>query len=217
MNRTMTTVVENTPSRLMGTVAIMGFAAENNLRDVAHALGKRDLAGLDRISEKNAKQARLRLEVEEQVVEEMSRCMIGTHDRHKLVLISQVALMFERMGARTVDISQLCEQLLREPRPSRVSGLKKLIEHAVYITDRAVTGLVEEDIGMAKLAAEQELAAAELSSQVCRELTTLFESGGEAARRAESLLRIASKADEIIGEGGKLAQDVLAFLERPEL
>ncbi len=63
--------------------------------------------------------------------------------------------MFERMGAQTIEISQLCGQVIREPKPSRVTELKKLIEHAVYITDRAATGLVEEDLEMANIAAEQ--------------------------------------------------------------
>lgn len=217
MNRTMKTVLEESPSQLMGTLAIMGFAAEDNLRDVAQALGRRDLGGLSRVSERNAKQARLRAEIEEQVVEEMSRPTVGTRERWKLVLVSQVALMFERMGNRTVEVAQLCEQIIREPRPSRVTELKKLIEHAVYITDRAATGLVEEDLDMAQIAAEQKLAANELNSRINRELTVLVQAGGDAALRADLLCRIACKAHGIIEEGGQLAQDVIAFLEKPEL
>src|SRR5271170_8042125 len=102
MNRTMKNVLEEPPSRLMGTLAIMGFAAETNLRDIAQALDNRDVRGLTRVSERNAKQSRLRVEIEEQVVEEMSRPTVGTREKRKLVLVSQVALMFERMGARTV-------------------------------------------------------------------------------------------------------------------
>jgi len=218
MNRTMKAVVQEPPSKLMGTLAIMGFAAENNLRDVAQALGQRDLRGLSGVAEKNAKQSRLRAEIEEQVVDEMSPPAVGTRERRKLVLVSQVALMFERMGAQTVEIAQLCGQIIREPRPSRITEIKKLIEHAVYITDRAATGLIEEDEGMAKIAVEQKRAATELNGRINRDLVSLMEAGGgDAAVRADLLCRIACKAHGIVEEAGQLAQDVLSFLERPEL
>jgi Na+/phosphate symporter len=200
----------------MGTLAIMGFAAEDNLRDVAQALGKRDLGGLSRVSERNAKQARLRVEIEEQVVDEMSRPTVGTRERRKLVLVSQVALMFERMGARTVEMAQLCGQIILEPKPSRVSELKKLIEHAVYITDRAATGLVEEEMSMAKLAVEQKRAATELNNRINRDLASLVEAGGNAAVRADLLCRVACKAHGIIEEAGQLAADVISFLDKSE-
>jgi Na+/phosphate symporter len=215
-NRTMKTIVEEPPSRLMGTLAIMGFAAEDNLRDVAQALGKRDIGGLSRVLERNAKQSRLRAEIEEQVVEEMSRPTVGNRERRKWVLVSQVALMFERMGTQTVEIADLCGQIIREPKPSRMTEIKKLIEHAVYITDRAATGLVEEDIHMAKIAVEQRRAATELNSRINRDLASLVETRGEAAVRADLLCRIACKAHGIIEEAGQLAQDVIGFLEKAE-
>jgi len=217
MNRTMKTIHEEPPSALMGTLAIMGFAAENNLRDVAQALGKRDLGGLSRVVERNAKQSRLRTEIESQVVDEMSRPTVGTRERRKLILVSQVALMFERMGGQTVEIAELTAQVILQPKPSRVTELKKLIEHAVYITDRAATGLVEEDIDMAKIAAEQKLAANELNGRINRDLASLVEVRGDAAMRADLLCRIACKAHGIIEEAGRLAQDVIAFLEKSEI
>jgi len=201
----------------MGTLAIMGFAAEDNLRDVAVALGKRDLSGLSQVVERNAKQSRLRAEIESQIVEEMARPSVGTRERRKLVLASQLALMFERMGAQTIEISQLCAQIILEPRPSRVTELKKLIEHAVYITDRAATGLVEEDLGMANIAAEQMRAATELNTRINRDLASMVDARGDAAVRADLLCRIACKAHGIIDEAGRLAQDVIAFLEKPEI
>jgi phosphate uptake regulator len=217
MNRIPTMTKQEAPSQLMGTLAIMGFAAENNLRDVAQALGKRDPAGLSRVEEKNAKQARLRAEIEEQVIGEMSLPTVGTREKRKLVLVSQVSLMFERMGTQTVEIAKLCGQIMREPRPSRVADLKKLIEHAVYITDRAATGLVEEDGDMARMAAEQKRAATDLNNRINRELATLVEAGGDSAVRADLLRQVAGRAQGIVEEAGKLAQDVLVFLERPEL
>ncbi len=102
MNRTINGNVEEAPSQLMGTLAIMGFAAEDNLRDVAQALGKRELSGFGKVVERNAKQSRLRAEIESQIVEEMARPTVGTRERRKLVLASQLALMFERMGAQTI-------------------------------------------------------------------------------------------------------------------
>ncbi len=209
--------LQEPPSQLMGTLAIMGFAAEDNLRDVALALGKRDLSGLSRVIERNAKQSRLRAEIENQVVEEMARPTVGTRERRKLVLVSQVALMFERMGAQTIEISQLCGQVIREPKPSRVTELKKLIEHAVYITDRAATGLVEEDIEMANIAVEQKRAVTELNTRINRDLASLVDARGDGAVRADLLCRIACKAHGIIEEAGRLAHDVISFLGKPEI
>jgi phosphate uptake regulator len=179
-------------------------------------LGKRDLGGLGLVEERNAKQARLRAEVEEQIVEAMSQPMMGSREHRKLILTSQIAVMFERMGSQTVEITQLCRQLIREPKPSRVTEIKKLIEHAVYITDRAATGLVEEDIDMAKIAQEQRRAAVELYVRINRELAVFAESRGETAIRADLLCRIACKTHGIIEEAGQLADDVISFLEKAE-
>jgi phosphate uptake regulator len=217
MNRTLKMIVPEAPTRLMGILALMGFAAEDNLRDVAHALGKRDLGGLGRVEERNAKQTRLRAAVEEQVVEAMAQPMVGSREGRKLILVSQVALMFERMGAQTVEIAVLCRQVICQPKPSRVTEIKKLIEHAVYITDRAATGLVEEDLEMAQIAQEQKRAADELNIRLNRDLAAFAEARGETAIRADLLCRIACKAYGIIEEAGQLAHDVITFLEKPEL
>src|ERR1700761_3707192 len=111
MNRTKPVVEQETPSELMAILAIMGFAAEGNLRNVAQALGKNDLAALDEVVERNAKQSRLRAEIDEQVVERMAQPLIGNRERRQLALTSQAALMFEKMGAQTIEISQICEQV----------------------------------------------------------------------------------------------------------
>lgn len=217
MNRIRQDVVQEAPSELMGILAIMGFSAEGNLRDVAQALGKRNPAGLDEVAERNARQSRLRAEIDEQVVEKMAQSMVDAHERRKLVLVSQAALMFERMGAQTVEIAQLCGQILREPKPSRFVEIKKLIEHAVYIADRAATGLVEERVDIARVACEQYRAASELNGRINHDLTPLIEAGGDGAVRAGILQRIADKAHGIIEEAGQLAKDVVVFLEKPEL
>ena len=112
-------------------------------------------------------------------------------------------------------ISDLSTQIIRELRSSRVTDLKKLIEHAVYITDRAAMGLVEEDIEMAQIAAEQKHAASELNNRINRELNSLIETGGDAAVRAGLLCQIACKAHCIIEEAGLSALDVIAYHERP--
>ncbi|MEJ0000627.1 MAG: hypothetical protein WDO13_16575 [Verrucomicrobiota bacterium] len=219
MNRTTTIPAPagTAPDRLMGTLAIMGFAAEDNLRCVAKALGQRDCAALGGVAERNAKQPRLRAEIEEQIVDAMARLPPGAHARHKLVLTARVALLFERMGAQTVALAGLCDQVLADPRPSRVGDLRKLIEHAVYITDRAATGLIEEDPEMAKIALEQLRAATELDARVGRELAALADARGDALPRVDLLTRIACRANDMIEDAGRLADNVLAFLAQAEL
>jgi len=216
MNQTINPVARVSSSALIGTLAIMGFSAESNLRDVAQALGKKDIDGLSRALEKNAKLSRLRAEIQEQIATEKSRSTVTAREHQKLVLISQASLMFERMGIQTLEMANLCVQIIREPRPSRVAELKKLIEHAVYITDRVATSLIQYDIEIAQIAIEQKRTATELNGRIHRELASLIEAGGDAAVRAGLLGRIANKAQEIIEEAGQLAQELLIFLEGPE-
>ncbi len=217
MNRMAPAVAQYPLDQSTATLAIMGFAAEANLRDVAQALGSRDLSGLARVNERNAKQPRLRAEIEEQVVEAISQVSVSTRERRRLMMVSRVAQMFERMGARTVEISDLAGQIIRNPRPVRVKEIAKLIEHAVYITDHAATGLVKEDVSKARTAIEQKKAADELHCHTNRDLAALMSSGDEASIRADLLCRIACKAHGMIEEAGQLAQDVVAFLENSEI
>jgi len=72
------------------------------LRDVAHDLGKRDHGELGRISERNAKQARLQVEIEEQIVEEMSQPVVCIRER-TTELIRRVFLrpLSKQPGIRT--------------------------------------------------------------------------------------------------------------------
>jgi phosphate uptake regulator len=197
----------------MGTLAIMGFAAEDNLRSVAQALGRGESSALSRVAERNAKQPRLRAEIEEQIAEELARMPTGTRSSRKLLLASRVALLFETMGAQTVEIAQLCGQLLRDSRPGRLTDIRKLVEHAVYITDRAASGLVEEDLAMAKIARGQRVAANELHSRIVRELALLASGSAEARPRVDLLGQIASKAHGLIEEAGRLADDVTLWLQ----
>jgi phosphate uptake regulator len=210
----MNPVMQEAPSELMGTIAVMGFSAEDRLRAVARALSQRDLTGLSKAAERSDMLSRLRAEIERQIVDEMAKPTVGTRARHKLVLASQVAVMFERMGSQTVEIAQLCAQVVREPRQSRVTELRKLIEHAVYITDRAATGLVEEELEMARIAIEQKRTATELNIRINRDLANRVDACGESAVRADLLCRIACKAHGIIEEAGLLAHQVVEFLEK---
>jgi phosphate uptake regulator len=197
----------------MGTLAIMGFAAEDNLRSVAQALGKGEPAALARVAERNAKQPRLRAEIEEQIVEELAQMPSGADASRKLLLASRVARLFESMGARTVEIAQLSAHVLCDLRPSRLADIRKLIEHAVYITDRAATGLVEEDLAMAKIARAQRTAANELHARIVRDLARLASERPEARPRVDLLSQVACKAHGLIEEAGRLADDVIACLE----
>jgi phosphate uptake regulator len=197
----------------MGTLAIMGFAAEDNLRKVAQALAQRNRGELALAGERNAKQARLRAEVEEQIVEESTHLQPNARQMKKWRLVSHVAHLFERMGNHTVEIARSCDELLREPRPARVADIRKLLEHAVYITDRAATGLVEEDMEMARTAQEQSLAATVLWNNIRRELTALAQQPSGDATRVSLLTGIANRAHEMIEEASRLATDVIACLE----
>ena len=198
----------------MGTLAIMGFAAEDNLRSVAQALGKGEPAALARVAERNAKQPRLRAEIEEQIVEELAQMPSGADASRKLLLASRVARLFESMGARTVEIAQLSAHVLCDLRPSRLADIRKLIEHAVYITDRAATGLVEEDLEMARIAQEQTLAATVLWTNIRRELTAFAQQPNGDTTRICLLTGIANRAHEMIEGASRLATDVIALLER---
>jgi phosphate uptake regulator len=214
MKRNTTAAPADSPSQLMGTLAIMGFAAEDNLRKVAQALAQRNRGELALVEERNAKQPRLRAEVEEQIVEESTHLQPNARQMKKWRLVSHTALLFERMGNHTVEIARSCDELLREPRPARVTDIRKLLEHAVYITDRAATGLVEEDLEMARIAQEQSLAAKVLWNSIRRELTALAQQPNGDATRVSLLSGIANRAHEMIEEATCLATDVIACLER---
>jgi hypothetical protein len=216
MPTTLKAAPAETPSPVMGTLAIMGFAAEENLRKVAHALGQRNRAELVPVEERNAKQPRLRAEVEEQILHEMEQFAVGTRSRRKLLLASRVATLFERMGNHTVEIARLCDQILQETRPTRVTEIRKLIDHAVYITDRAATGLVEDDLPMARIAQEQNRAALVLCERVRCELAALAVSRGDGASRVHLLTGISCRAQDMIEEAGRLADEVIDFLQSSE-
>ena len=197
----------------MGTLAIMGFDAEDNLRQVALALAQRNRGALALVEERNAKQSRLRVEVEEQIVEESAHLQPNVRQLQKWRLASQAANLFEHMGQQTVEIASSCDKILREPRPVRVADVRKLLEHAVYITDRAATGLVEEDLDMARVAREQKYAADELNMRVGRDLARLTAERGDAVPSIDLLRQIASKAHGLIEAAGRLADDVIGLLE----
>jgi phosphate uptake regulator len=214
MNRTMIAApAAGASSPLMGTLAIMGFAAEDNLRRVAQALAQRNRTELALVEERNGKQSRLRAEVEQQIVEESAHLQPNSRQMQRWRLASHLATLFERMGNHTVEIARSCDEILQEPRPARVADIRKLLEHAVYITDRAATGLVEEDLEMARIAREQTLAAVALWTNVRRELEALAGQPQANAVRVGLLTGIATRAHEMIDESARLAKDVIAFLE----
>jgi len=213
MKRTIVAAPAGSPSRLMGTLAIMGFAAEDNLRKTAQALAQRNRGELAAVEERNAKQSRLRAEVDGQIVEESAHLPPNARQMQKWRLVSHVARMFESMGNHTVEIARACDELLREPRPARVADIRKLLEHAVYITDRAATGLVEDDLEMARMAQEQSRAATVLWNSIRRELAALAAQPHGDARRIGLLGMIADRAHEMIEEASRLATDVIVLLD----
>jgi Na+/phosphate symporter len=217
MNRTLKDLSDAPPSKLMGTLAVSGFAAEVNLRNVAQALGQKDCSILANASERNAKLARLRVEIDEQVTIEMAKVTVGTRERKRLRLTSEMALMFEKFGAHTVPIAELCSQVLRQTKPSRVTEIKKLIEHVVYIADKAGQAFVDEDLAWAKAAVEQSRAAAELYHRIKADLAVLATSSPEAFDRVDPLNRIADETQQILDLVSEMARDVVTFLETTEL
>jgi phosphate uptake regulator len=212
MKRNTTAAPADSPSQLMGTLAIMGFAAEDNLRKVAQALTQRNRDELALAEERNAKQSRLCAEVEEQIVAESAHLQPNARQMKKWRLVSHLAQLFERMGNHTVEIAHAADELLREPRPARVADIRKLLEHAVYITDRAATGLVEEDLEMAETAQQQVRAAMDLGTRIDRELATLAHAASGNTSRIDLLTGIARRAREMIEEAGRLADDVVVFV-----
>src|SRR5262249_49152376 len=101
-------------------------------------------------------------------------------------------------------------------KPSRVTEIKKLIEHAVYVADRTATALVEEDFATVKTAAEQYRAANELHERIHCELVSWAQLQGDAQSRANLLSQITSHTHDIIQEAGQLMQAVTLFLEKRE-
>ena len=217
MNRTLGDISDKPPSQLMGTLAVAGFAAEVNLRDVAEALANKDLAVLANAPNRNAKLVRLRLEIDEQAAIEMAKVTVGNRELKRLTLTSEIALMFEKFGDHTVPIAQLCSQVLLQTKPSRVTEIKKLIEHVVYIADKAAQAFIDEDLSWAKAAVEQSLAAKELYHRTKGELSTLIDSTPEGLDRLNLLNLIADEANQILDLVSHMARDVVTFLEATEL
>jgi Na+/phosphate symporter len=217
MNRTLKDLSDEPPSKLMGTLAITGFAAEVNLRDVAQALAKKDLAILEKAPERNSKLARLRIEIDEQVTIEMAKVTVGNRQRKRLNLTSEIARMFEKFGDHTVPIAKLSSEVILQSKPSRVTEIKKFIEHVVYIADKAGQAFIDEDLAWAKAAVEQSRAAKELYNRIKGDLATLAGTSSEALDRLDLLNRIADETNQILELVSGIAGDVVTFLEAVEL
>ena len=217
MNRTLKDLSDKPPSKLMGTLAIAGFSAEINLRDVAQALGQKDLAILAKAPERNAKLVRLRIEIDEQVGIGMAKVTVGTRERKRLNLTAEIALVFEKFGAHTVPIAELCSQVILQSKPSRVTEIKKFIEHVVYIADKAGQAFIDEDLAWAKAAVEQSRAAKELYNRIKGDLGTLAGTSPGGLDRLDLLNRIADETNQILKLVSGMARDVVTFLEAVEL
>jgi hypothetical protein len=218
MNRTLKTLIEDDspPSRVLQTLAIAGYAAEFQLRDIAEALAKKDQVVLARAAERNTKLARLRAEIDEQVGLEMTKPMVGSRARNKLILTSKLATAFEMIGAETVKLSVLCEKVIRSPKPSRVTESKKLIEHAVFAADRAACGFVYDELPWAKIGAEHGRAALALQEKINRDLSLLLTTDEDSAR-VKLLEELVSQIGKIIKHVAQMTNEIIAFLESSDL
>jgi hypothetical protein len=218
MNRTLQTFIEDDspPSRVLQTLAITGYAAEFQLRDVAEALAKKDQVFLAGATERNAKLARLRVEIEEQVGLEMTKPMVGARARNKLVLTSKLATAFEMIGSETVKVAELCSKVIRLSKPSRVTEIKKLIEHAVFAADRAACGFVYDELPWAKTGAEQGRAALVLQERINRDLALLLTTDEDSAR-IKLLEELVAQIGNIIKHVEEMTKEIIVFLESSDI
>jgi Na+/phosphate symporter len=216
-NRTLKDISNHSLSKLEGTLAITGFAAEVNLRDVAQALAEKDISILAKASDRNAKLARLRVEIDEQVAHESAKVTVGVRERKRLSLTSEIALMYEKFGAHTVPIAQLCAQVVLQTKPSRVTEIKKLIEHVVYIADKAVQAFIDEDLSWAQAAVEHSRAATELYHRIKADLASLAESSPDAEDRINLLIQITDETQQILKLVSEMARYIVSFIQTVEL
>jgi PhoU domain len=216
MDRTLKSFAEEPLSPLMGTLAITGYSAEFNLRDAGKALAQKDLRTLAGVSERNGKLARLRAEIDKQVGVELAKAMVGNRERARLNLTSEIARVFEKMGAHTVAIADLGTQLLLNQKPSRLAEVLKLIEHSVFIPDRAVQAFIDDNISWAKAAVEQSLAAAELDRTARVNLNQMSQSSSD-SDRLELVARLLAEVEAVLHLVMAMAKNILAFLESAEL
>lgn len=200
----------------MGTLAITGYSAEFNLRDAGKALGQKDLVTLAGVSERNQKLARLRAEIDEQIGIEMAKIKIGNRERSRLNLTSEIARVFEKMGERTVAIADLGTQLLLDSKPSRLTDILKLIEHSVFIADRAAQAFIDDDRSWARGAVEQSLAAATLNSSIRTTLAQLSQSNSDSDRLG-LVLRLLEEVECVLQLVTEMAKNILMFVDSAEL
>jgi phosphate uptake regulator len=217
MNRTLKESADQPLSPLMGTLAITGYAAETNLRDVAQALVEKDTEVFERAGERNKKLARLRVEIDGQVAIEMAKASVGKRAQKGLRLASDIALMFEKFGSHTVEIARLCEQLVQKPKPSRVVEIIKLIEHVIFIPDRATQAFIDDDLEWAKGAVERSLAADELYNRIESDLKSLEGSPTDTDGRLEILKAIAAETHRVLELVKESARAVVTLLESTDL
>jgi hypothetical protein len=205
------------PSLLEQTFLLTGFSVVTNLFKVSEALGRRDYRTLETASDRNAKLSRLREEVCEQVAGEMRKSGTGESTSQKLALIASSALAFERMGEQTVKLAAACVQVIRHPVPSRVTEIRKLMEHGVQMADSTCAALVYEQALWAKGALEEGRAASTLSERIERDLDFVRANKQDSAARAVLLQSLVSKTNQIIEETKEVATKIIGFLKEAEV
>jgi hypothetical protein len=201
------------PSLLLQILMFMGFCAEMNLLNVARALGQKNHAAFAGASEANAKLPRIRTEIDEQVALEMAKPELDDHLSQKLILVSNFALFFEKVGAQTVELADVCDQLIRRKGPGPVSDIQKLIENAVYMADSAAASLVYDELLWAKAALERGRASVTLHDRIKQNLASILPADEDALSRRNRLSVVASKTSEIIEQTRQMAERVIALLD----
>jgi hypothetical protein len=205
------------PSLLLQILMFTGFCAEINLLNVARALGQKNHAAFSVASEANAKLPRIRTEIDEQVAMEMAKPQLDDQLSQKLIFISNIALFFEKIGAQTVELAGLCEQLIRRKGPGPLSDIQKLMENAVYMADSAAAAFVYDELIWAKSALERGRASATLHDRIKQNLASLGPLVEDSPSRVNLLSIITSKTREIIEQTSQMAERVIALLDSPNV
>jgi hypothetical protein len=157
--------------------------------------------------------SRLREEVCEQVAVEMRKSATGGCASRKLALIASSALAFEKLGAQTVELAASCAEVVRHPVPSRVTEIKKLMEHGVQMTDSICAALVYEKSLWAKGALEEGRAALVLSERIEGDLDSVRSNKQGSVARVDLLESLVSKTNQMIEEIKEAATKIIGFLE----
>jgi hypothetical protein len=191
--------------------ALLAFVIEENMRKVSDAVASGDRVTLGRAFERNKKGIRLQNEIEDLVFDELGAPGLNKRERHRLVLMTHLAKILVRLGQQTVTLADLVEKSGASPDSPEVHCVKRMIDHAVYITDNSLVGMLEENIAKCLVAENRKAGAMTL-------YTIFFDQAGKEAGVSwtadkVSLVRLVDQARMMVDESSELTDEVKSFLE----